>query len=119
MPSPDGRAANLGLGVLMNMSLEEARTEFAALLRSQPRGTTADITAHTVVCLDGEQVIGVHLSDDPPGFCAAFPLDDHFYGDAHEHLAVWLAHPIYTSRPALAAWLDDPTHRSTTTSHGD
>jgi hypothetical protein len=90
----------------MVMDLEGIKAGFAALLRDRPRGTTADVTEHTVVYWDGEQVMGVHLCADHPGFDQRFELDHHFCGDAHEHMVSWFAHPRFTVRSDLVAWLD-------------
>jgi hypothetical protein len=90
----------------MDMDLEGIKAGFAAFLRDMPRGATADVTERTVVYWDGEQVRGVHLCADHPGFDSRFELDHHFCGDAHEHLVSWLAHPRYTVRPDLVSWLD-------------
>ena len=90
----------------MDMDLGHVRAEFAALLSDKPRGTTADITDHAAVYWDGTRPMGVHLCADHPGFDGRFALDHHFYGDAHEHLTDWFAHPRYSLRPELVAWLD-------------
>jgi hypothetical protein len=45
----------------MDMDLQGIKAGFAAFLRDMPRGATADVTEHTVVYWDGEQVMGVHM----------------------------------------------------------
>jgi hypothetical protein len=96
----------------MNMNLVHFKDEFTATLKARPRGTTANITEHTVIFLDGKEAVGVHLIADPPGFEGRFELDDYFLGDAHEHLTHWFEDPKFSSRPDLVAWLDAGTVNS-------
>ena len=97
----------------MNMNLVHFKDEFTATLKARPRGTTADITEHTVIFLDGKEAVGVHLIADHPGFEGRFELDDHFLGDAHEHLTHGFENPEFSSRPDLVAWLDSGMDKST------
>lgn len=90
----------------MDMDLERVRVEFTALLSGKPRSTTADITDHAAVYWDGTRLMAIHLCANHPGFDDRFELDDHFYGDAHEHLTDSFAYPRYSLRPELVAWLD-------------
>ncbi|SAL45652.1 hypothetical protein AWB64_04821 [Caballeronia sordidicola] len=90
----------------MNMNLSDVKDEFAAMLKDRPRGTTADITEHTVIYWDGKTAVGIHRVYDHPWFEDRFEIDDHFVADAHEHLAPWFANPAFSSRPDLVAWLD-------------
>jgi hypothetical protein len=89
------------------MNVEHVKAEFAALLRERPRGTTADVTEHTLIYWDGDCAVGVHLCVDHPVFEDRFELDDRFVGDAHEHLAEWFSRPHYSTRTDLIAWLDN------------
>jgi len=82
------------------------------MLKDRPRGTTADITEHTVIYWDGENAVGVHLIADHPGFDGRFELDHHFLGDAHEHLTHWFKDPMFSSRADLTAWLDAGVHKA-------
>jgi hypothetical protein len=66
------------------MDLESVKGKLASLLRDKPLGTTADITEHTVVCWNGEQLLGIHLRADHPGFDDMFDIDHEFCGDVHE-----------------------------------
>jgi hypothetical protein len=91
----------------MDMDMKSVGDELAALLRDKPRGTTADISAHTSIYWNGTRPVGAHLCVDHPGFDDRFELDQHFYGDAQDHLLTWFADPQYSSRPDLVAWLDD------------
>jgi hypothetical protein len=100
----------------VDMDLDRVKDRFAALLREKPRGTTADVTEHTIIYWERDRPVGVHLCADHPGFDGRFELDHHFYGDAHEHLADWFADPRYSLRLELVAWLDDSPNE---TSHGD
>ncbi|WP_213781744.1 hypothetical protein [Caballeronia sp. dw_276] len=97
----------------MTMDLAHLKHEFTATLKDRPRGTTANITEHTVIFLDGKEAVGVHLIADPPGFEGRFELDDYFLGDAHEHLTHWFENPEFSSRPDLVAWLDAGMDKST------
>ena len=90
----------------MDTDLMRMKAKLSSLLRDRPRGTTADIADHTVVYWDGQRPVGAHLCADHPGFDGQFDLDDHFHGDAYEHLANWFVEPHYSLRPDLAAWLD-------------
>lgn len=90
----------------LDRELQHVRAAFAGLLCTKPRGTTADITDQMVVYWDGTRSMGVHLCADDPGFDYRFELDHHFYGHAHGQLVDWFAHPRYSSRPELVAWLD-------------
>jgi diadenosine tetraphosphatase ApaH/serine/threonine PP2A family protein phosphatase len=87
------------------MELESVKAKLASLLRDKPLGTTADITEHTVVCWNGEKLVGVHLCADHPGFDDMFEIDHDFCGDMHEHLEEWLADPRFSHRPDLLEWL--------------
>lgn len=95
----------------MAMDLERVKADFAALLSDRPRGTTADITGHTVIYWDGGRPMGVHLCADHPGFDDRFELDHHFCGDVHDYLSDGFADPRYSSRPELVAWLDDAPNK--------
>ncbi len=76
------------------------------LLRDRPPGTTADITADTVVYWDGERLNGAHLSADEPRVVAdPFELED-VLPDVRDALADWLARPRFSFRPSLLEWLD-------------
>lgn len=90
----------------MTMTLSDVKDQLASMLRDQPRGTTANVTEHTVIYWDGNTAVGVHLVADHPGFNGRFELDDHFLGDAHEHLTDWFEDPKFSPRPDLVAWLD-------------
>ncbi len=87
------------------MDLESVKAKFASLLRDKPLGTTADITKHTVVCWNGEKLLGIHLCADHPGYDDVFEIDHDFCGDVHEHLEEWLADPRFSHRPDLLGWL--------------
>jgi hypothetical protein len=95
------------------MNLSGVKDRFAEMLNDRPRGTTADITEHTVIFCDGKALVGVHLIADGPGFERRFELDNHFLGDAHEHLTQWFEDPKFSSRPDLVAWLDSGVGKST------
>ncbi|WP_438396936.1 hypothetical protein [Caballeronia sp. DA-9] len=97
----------------MNMDLAHLKDEFTATLKDRPLGTTADITQHTVIFWDSQEVVGAHLIADHPGFEGRFELDDHFLGDAHEHLTHWFENPEFSLRPDLVAWLDSGMSKTT------
>jgi hypothetical protein len=88
------------------MNLESVKGKLASPLRDKPRGMTADITEHTVVCWNGEQLLGIHLCADHPGYDDMFDIDHQFCGDVREHLEEWLADPRFSQRPDLLEWLD-------------
>ena len=96
----------------MNMDLGRLKDELSAKLKERPRGTTADITEHTVIFWNGREAVGVHLIADRPGFEKIFDLDHHFLGDAHEHLTHWFEAPKFSERPDLVAWLDEGAEKS-------
>jgi hypothetical protein len=91
----------------MTMTLNGVKDELASMLKERPHGTTALITEHTVIYCDGHSVAGVHLIADHPEFGVRFEIDEHFVGDAREHLMQWLDNPKFSSLPDLVAWLDD------------
>ena len=91
----------------MTKTLSGVKDGLASMLKDRPHGTTADITEHTVIYWDGHSVAGVHLIADYPELDVRFEIDEHFVGDAHEHLTQWLDNPKFSSRPDLVAWLDD------------
>jgi hypothetical protein len=96
------------------MDLESVKGKLASLLRDKPRGTTADITNHAVVCWNGEKPVGVHLCVDHPGYDDMFEIDHDFCGDVHEHLEEWLADARFSQCPDLLEWLEHsslPDHR--------
>jgi hypothetical protein len=88
------------------MDLESVKGKLASLVPDKPLGTTADITEHTVVCWNGEQLLGIHLCADHPGVDDMFDIDHDFCGDVREQLEAWFAHPRFSQRPALNEWLD-------------
>jgi hypothetical protein len=57
------------------MDLESVKGKLASLVPDKPLGTTADITEHTVVCWNGEQLLGIHLCADHPGVDDMFDID--------------------------------------------
>jgi hypothetical protein len=90
----------------MDMVLERIKAGVAEFLRGIPCGATADVAEHTVVYLEGERVMGVHLCADYPGFDERFELDHQFCVVEQGHLDSWFAHPCFTVRPDLLTWLD-------------
>ncbi|CAN7787808.1 hypothetical protein LJR034_008821 [Caballeronia sp. LjRoot34] len=88
------------------MDIESVKAKLVSLLGDKPRGTAADVTEHTVVCLNGTQLIGFRLCADYPGFDGIFDIDHNCCGDMHEHLVEWFADPRFSSRPDLLDWLD-------------
>jgi len=91
----------------MTMTLKGVKDQLALMLKDRPCGTTADITEHTAIYWDGRGLAGVHLVADHPGFDGRFEIDEHFVGDAHEHLEHWFDDPKFSLRPDLVAWLND------------
>jgi len=88
------------------MDLDSVKGRMASLLRDKPLGTTADITEHTVVCWNGEQLFGIHLCADHACFDDMFDIDHEFCGNVHEQLEEWFADPRFSERPDLLEWLD-------------
>jgi hypothetical protein len=91
----------------MTMTLSTVKAQLAAMLKDHPRGTTADMTEHTVIYWDGKSLVGVHLIPDHPGFDGRFELDHHFLGDAHELLTHWFDDPKFSLRVDLVNRLGD------------
>jgi hypothetical protein len=90
----------------MEMNHGAVDAQLAALLRDQPRGTTANLTDFAVAYWDGRRVVYVFLHEDGyVEFDEEFDLTDYLLDQWGATFAAWFAEPHYSVRPELLKWL--------------
>jgi hypothetical protein len=81
------------------------------LLCDQPPGTTADLTDFAVAYWNGRELVGAYLRDKGK-LDEDFPVDENAFEQWRDDLVDWVAHPKFTRRPELLAWLARSPQRS-------
>jgi hypothetical protein len=92
----------------MDMNCIAIKAHLATLLRSRPRGASAELTEDAFAYWNGIEVVGVRLCADASSeFDERFDLDGDFCSHAHKELAAWFANPRYSWRLELLERLQD------------
>jgi hypothetical protein len=90
----------------MELNHDAVDAQLAALLRDQPRGTTANLTDFAVAYWNGHRVVYVFLDENSyAALDEEFNLTDYLLAQWEADFATWFAAPHYSVRPELLKWL--------------
>ena len=90
------------------MTLDDFKSQVAAVLRDAPRCTTADLTDFAVAFWNGRDVVYAYLRDDLSGALdEEFNLSDNEWEQWHDDLVAWIGRPLFSVRPEVNDWIKD------------
>lgn len=85
------------------LTLEQFKTQLAAMLRRIPYGTSADLTDYAIAFWDGARVVYAFISDDDgtEQIDDEFELGEYEWSHWHEDFANWISEPVFSVRADL------------------
>jgi hypothetical protein len=84
------------------LTLDQFKTQLAAMLREIPYGTSADLTDYAVAFWDGSKVVYAFLFEDDSGMIEdEFELGDYEWDRWHDDFVTWINEPMFSVRPEI------------------
>ncbi|MFM0239163.1 hypothetical protein [Paraburkholderia phytofirmans] len=85
------------------LTLEQFKTQLAAMLRRIPYGASADLTDYAIAFWDGARVVYAFISDNDgtERIDDEFELGEYEWNHWHEDFANWISEPVFSVRADL------------------
>jgi hypothetical protein len=95
-------ASFLAEDYMQPLTLDQFKTQLAAMLRDIPYGTSADLTGYAIAFWDGSKVVYAFLAEDGRGHIDdEFELGDYEWNHWHDDFVSWIKEPVFSVRPEL------------------